>query len=201
MQTLSEIVELAHPELSVLDDAISMGRQLSSIQDLQRQEISLVRLAKAADKRLPIIDIRVALTAGGMRSDARIPRLALAWANLSGCLVVVEHEGTVRWYFDGRWGSDNLRIEHMASDGGIMARFRENSAYVAAMPLIHPSVRPKKLADDHYVLWEPETWTEARSLPDGDPYLLRRLYGDYFAVLASWELTETEVKALRAARL
>lgn len=45
-----------------------------------------------------------------------------------------------------------------------------------------------------FVLWEVEQWADRPIVaePDRDPYLLRHLGGDLYAVVAEWELTELE---------
>ena len=53
----------------------------------------------------------------------------------------------------------------------------------------------------HYVLWEVAEWADRPLVaqPDRDPYLLRHVGGDLYAVVAEWELTELE-RAVMAGR-
>lgn len=63
------------------------------------------------------------------------------------------------------------------------------------IPMIPAEVRPKRFdASAHWVLWEVEEWAErsSRATPDRDPYLLRRLADDLWAVVAEWDLTDVE---------
>lgn len=54
---------------------------------------------------------------------------------------------------------------------------------------------------NHFVLWEVEKWSDRslRAQPDRDPYLLRHLGGDLYAVVAEWYLTDLE-RAVMAGR-
>ena len=47
---------------------------------------------------------------------------------------------------------------------------------------------------EHFILWEVDDWSTSRpqSLPPYDPYLLRPLGGDLYAVVHEWDLTEIE---------
>lgn len=64
------------------------------------------------------------------------------------------------------------------------------------VPMIPASVRElvRFNARECFILWEAERWSETplRAEPDRDPYLLRHLHGDAYAVLAEWDLTPLE---------
>jgi hypothetical protein len=51
----------------------------------------------------------------------------------------------------------------------------------------------------HFVLWEVEAWADSRigAQPDRDPYLLRRVDADLFAVVGEWDLTDVERAIMR----
>lgn len=69
------------------------------------------------------------------------------------------------------------------------------------VPLIPADVRPDKgHPRDWHILWEVEGWSDRRldAEPDRDPYLLRRVSGMVFEVLAEWDLTEIEQRAMRS---
>lgn len=66
----------------------------------------------------------------------------------------------------------------------------------AATPIIPIHLRPKRGLANYHVLWEAE-W---EPVPPRDPYLLRRLGGDMWLVVAAWNLTEVE-RAAMATRL
>lgn len=62
----------------------------------------------------------------------------------------------------------------------------------AQLPIIPIHLRPKRGLANYHVLWEAE-WTP---IPPRDPYLLRRIGGDMWLVVAAWELTEVERAAM-----
>lgn len=53
----------------------------------------------------------------------------------------------------------------------------------------------------HFVLWEVEAWSDTPigAVPDRDPYLLKHLGGDLYAVVYEWDLTDLE-RAVMAGR-
>ena len=74
----------------------------------------------------------------------------------------------------------------------------------ALTPIIPPDAREKAKGlkpQDVFVLWEVEQWadSEIRATPDRDPFLLKRLDDDLYAVLAEWDLTDVE-RAILAGR-
>ena len=71
----------------------------------------------------------------------------------------------------------------------------------AMVPLIPPNFRPNNAHLSRlHILWDVEGAWEAE--PPKDPFLLKRVHGDLFAVLAVWDLTGLEravLKGIRAA--
>lgn len=63
----------------------------------------------------------------------------------------------------------------------------------APVPLIPAKLRPTKLTDDYYILWEVDVW---QMIPPTDPYLLRRITKNMFVVVAGWDLTDIEKSAM-----
>jgi hypothetical protein len=70
---------------------------------------------------------------------------------------------------------------------------REISTRVPIVPAAHLPERP---LEDFYLLWEVERWDAVPA----DPYLLKRINRNLFAVVASWDLTPLE-RALINGRL
>ena len=60
----------------------------------------------------------------------------------------------------------------------------------AIVPNIPPALRPKRGLRLYTILWEAE-WSADPTAPT-DPALLRRLGGDLYILLATWDLTELE---------
>lgn len=74
----------------------------------------------------------------------------------------------------------------------------------ALTPIIPPDAREKSKGlkpQDVFVLWEVEQWADGaiKAMPDRDPFLLKRLDDDLYAILAEWDLTEVE-RAILAGR-
>jgi hypothetical protein len=64
----------------------------------------------------------------------------------------------------------------------------------ALVPLVPPGIRGRRALNTHFILWEVEAWAgqAIRAQPDLDPYLLKRVGDDLFAVVGEWDLTEVE---------
>lgn len=145
----------------------------------------------------PVISLERAIREGGFDEQMR-PRLAIARADrrhVGVSWLWPYQQGVAR--FDSnphRYQRDSLLVDvHV----GITPE-RQGFGY-ALVPMIPAPVRQaarvRPYADrQHYILWEVEQWSERRLdvTPDRDPYLLRHLHGDAYAVIAEWELTELE---------
>lgn len=126
------------------------------------------------------------------------PKLAIARADSTHCEL-------------SRW-TDRVQMFSMTLANGLQRRreIRRSSAQgryfdipmvgskserdcAATMPMIPPHLRPKKSLHLYHVLWEAE-WN--RRVPPHDPYLLRRLTGDMWLVVAVWDLTPVERAAM-----
>lgn len=64
----------------------------------------------------------------------------------------------------------------------------------AVVPSIPARFRPDGDLSQYHILWEP-IWEPT---PPGDPILMKHLHGDFFVVLAQWDLTAIEKAALYA---
>jgi hypothetical protein len=69
------------------------------------------------------------------------------------------------------------------------------------IPIVPPEVKKHYDLSKCHVLWEVNQWADQiiRATPDHDPYLLRHIGGDLWAVLGEWDLTELE-RAVMAGR-
>jgi len=56
------------------------------------------------------------------------------------------------------------------------------------VPHIPPALRPDAKLEAHHILFEVESWDEYPA----DPFLLKRISGSLFVVLAEWDLSELE---------
>lgn len=148
-----------------------------------------------------LIDVGVAIRDTGFDDKMR-PKLALARAdrrevrfewggNSDVALFDASARGRVRWTpqfmervnFNRRHGLTNC-----SPWGGTSIEA------FALVPLVPAEIRPGKLSDYH-ILWEVDEWHDhsQTAVASPDPYLLRRVKGDLFAIIAEWELTEIEL--------
>lgn len=76
-----------------------------------------------------------------------------------------------------------------------------NDRGYSLVPLVPPEHRKSHSLNSHFILWEVEQWSDVaiRSIPERDPYLLRRIGGDLYAIVAEWDLTDIE-RAVMAGR-
>lgn len=67
------------------------------------------------------------------------------------------------------------------------------------VPVIPAHLVPEGSLDNYYILFEVKDWSEPKkaSYAKGDPYLLKRINNNAFAVLAEWDVTDLEVAVLR----
>lgn len=75
---------------------------------------------------------------------------------------------------------------------------RRVSRFKAIVPLIPPQFRPPHRLSNYHILWDTEGAWESE--PPTDPFLLKRISGDLFTVLAVWDLTELERIVLKGIR-
>lgn len=154
-----------------------------------------------------LIDVGKAIREGGFDDEMR-PRLAIAradrrqicflWrtfdqsgsfnANLSEWSGH-QHESLIeRVNFNRRHG---VRKYH---DAERTRMYQPDIKAFALVPMVPPQLRPKAPLSQFHILWEVEQWADQRigAKPPVDPYLLQRISGDIFEVIAEWDLTEVE---------
>lgn len=143
-----------------------------------------------------VIDIGKVIAKGGVHENFH-PRLAIAKATNKLITCHYYQDGTVK-YLNGAPG---WNLKEFASDVTLkecLPKFTMKSqwdklALKAPVPIIPAKLRPAKLTDDYYILWEVDVW---QMIPPTDPYLLRRITKNMFVVLAGWDLTEIEKSAM-----
>lgn len=72
----------------------------------------------------------------------------------------------------------------------------------APVPMIPADKIPAKGSrKDWFILWEVDHWSERSRFapPSRDPYLLKRIAGDLYAILAEWDLTDLELAIMSGA--
>jgi hypothetical protein len=69
----------------------------------------------------------------------------------------------------------------------------------ARVPIIPAHIMPEGDLKNYYILFEVKEWFEPAkaTFTKGDPYLLKRINQNAFAVLAEWDVTDVEAAILR----
>lgn len=159
---------------------------------------------RALAKGTPLINIVDAFAQAGLGADLR-PRLAIARADRRQVRVSISSTMiTFHAFRRDSWretGSNTLFIRILYRHADPRVNLSNVQDGFALIPMIPADVRPRDALDKCYVLWEVEHWADRpiRSTPDRDPYLLKHLAGDLYAVIAAWNLTELE-RAITQAR-
>jgi hypothetical protein len=88
---------------------------------------------------------------------------------------------------------DLIRVPRLVPD-----RTRWVEGY-ALVPMVPPEVKRHHDLGRCHILWEVGQWadSEIRATPDRDPFLIRHIGGDLWAVLGEWELTDLERAIMR----
>jgi hypothetical protein len=166
---------------------------------------------KALAEGKNLINLPQALAAGGTDtvkiaslwrrglSQVPVPKLAICRANAriaytagidrdGGCLITADKRAS-------QLHTHNRRDRFVIPDGTFDKPDEFTGVYVKAIvPNIPPRLRPKRGLQLYTLLWEAE-WS-VDPLPPGDPALLRRLGGDLYIVLGTWDLTPLEQAVL-----
>lgn len=125
-------------------------------------------------------------------NEQGLPKLAIANATDERCPLRIWKDGSAVM---GRDRHSRDRTNTFRFPAGTFERVPSDprwNGYAAMVPLVPIHLRPKRALAAYHILFEAE-WT--RTVPK-DPYLLRRLSGDMWLVVAAWDLTEVERAAL-----
>ncbi|HXF73049.1 MAG TPA: hypothetical protein VNO79_10625 [Actinomycetota bacterium] len=191
--TLEMAKERAREELGKYREALRVRRS-------EEDEVIAAAYRELARGR-NLLDLQAAFAAGGL-DERGLPRIALARADAQWCYL--------GWRIS--WEGDRPEIERFLFGSGDRPLLMRSSTRVAAwkqvpagtpvpaggqgrlrtqVPVVPPPLRPRGSLSWYHVLFEVERW-EMAPPPPRDPILLRRIRGDLFAVVATWDLTEVE---------
>jgi hypothetical protein len=167
-------------------------------------EFELCRVTyEALAEGFPILDVGEIIRTIGLDGDGW-PALAIARADRRE-VMCFKHGGSV--WFDGRggklasrWNRRYPTLIHQIRWPEIGTTWAERYALV---PMVPADVRPEKgRLKDWHILWEVDEWSKQSKFATApaDPFLLKHLAGNLFAVIAMWELTAAEQKVLEILR-
>jgi len=147
------------------------------------------RIAQGKTVIRALESIRVA----GLNAEG-LPKLAICRADMQECWFRADpgNPGGGACRFGERSPGHRSRKTIHMDWPGITRKIDPNDRYrwewCATVPLIPVDVRPRRGIENYHILWEAE-WTKRYPV---DPYLLRRIGGDAWLVVAGWDLTDVE---------
>ena len=161
-----------------------------------------------ASKGHKIIDIYQAMQSAGLNKDGW-PNLAICRGATPECCFERRKKGAGTFHHEdlSSWNIASNRSSVSLPEGTFMdltvkqyPNRNENYRY-AVVPTVPAQHYPKGNLDKYFLLWEVETWYEKSQIPVPpiDPFLLKRLSPNLFAVLAEWDLTPLERAVIRGA--
>jgi hypothetical protein len=119
------------------------------------------------------------------------PQLAIVRADQKTCWADMWRNGDVRYRWTNEWNKTSYKKYSMKFDNlfqGHAALRQEHRTLTAIVPSIPPEHRPPKdKLHLYHILWDAD-WKEVPV----DPFLLKHIRGDLYAVVAQWDLTPVE---------
>lgn len=206
---LHEVVEVSVDEIRTSFGSIGdLAEEIKSTKPALRSESekSILKIARASRTALPLINLSMAIRVGGVRPDG-YPNLAVAHYDSSicdtPCQVQVNSNGEVT--FSGRfnreirseWGWEIKLPQGTLPEVGFLASLAYPLTAESPVPLVPLTLR-QKTSQDVYLLYEVAEWKPVRR--EVDPFLLKRIAGDVYAILGTWDVTKKELEAYQLAR-
>lgn len=152
-----------------------------------------------------LIDVYEAMQKAGLNEKGE-PKLAICRADKRECVFEKRDTGTGIFGFDVQyngiaWSKDRVELPQKTFD---IQWAREGNAQwniakkllKTKVPVIPVELMPEGKLDNYYILWEVKEWED---LPEAkkDPFLLKRISENLFAILGAWEVTELERAVMR----
>lgn len=178
-----------------MDPKVAKAKLDAYRQQLRRRSDDEYRAAvqgyKALAKGTRLISLMQAFQQAGLGADSR-PRLAVARADRKEVRV----ERTI-WRTPSGFTFSDPSSSRTAKGMTTLVAYPDPpqcKVGYALVPMVPADVRPNVALDKCLVLWEVEQWADRQVSvrPDRDPYLLKHIAGDLYAVLAEWDLTPLE---------
>lgn len=200
------------------EEALTKLAQYKALNARQRtaDDERIQSMYAAVSKGARVINIASAFRETGL-NDLKQPKLAIArgdWREVffhPGKWLREENDGTIS--ATGRWSHDKGAGSFNDADEFRWTAYRKTVSFEdtfphdmatgtikATVPHIPPNIRPVTNLRNFHILFEVENWVpvKAKAKPSRDPFLLQRIQGDLFIVVAEWELTALEMSLLGA---
>lgn len=189
--------EEAEKEYNEYLDAVKTRKE-KYLEDLKKVYYNLKRGKK-------VIDIFSVMKKAGLNENKE-PRLAISRAGFNTVLFIKQNSGSGSFgnnldRYQREWFEDkaNCQVilpsntfpewETETPSGFSWARIK-NKIVHTKVPIIPAHLLPNGNLGNYYILWEVKEW---KALPPlKDPFLLKRISSNLFAVMAEWELTAIE---------
>lgn len=206
IQVTKEEVEKELAELQKAIEQNFVSKNNKMVQDLLKVYGHLKHNGK-------IIDIFESFRTTGI-NDNLDPKLAIVRADAQGksCYIYKYNSGSCLFSIENKrksWGSPSFSktlgdirlppetFQWTSDDLDPESRYRK-----CAVPMIPPrislAVSTRIVPQYYYILFEPEAWVtyKAKPRPPRDPILGKMLTKNLFGVLATWDLTDLELKII-----
>jgi hypothetical protein len=193
---------ITHDPAQAREQLAAYNRQLNRRDDPEYQAIAAGYAELAAGR--PLINLHECFLTVPLDEKGR-PRLAIARADRRTVTAVQMPRSRV--LFDARKngspsGTLTIEVEVPAFEGWSGRTWYRAHALVPLIPAAVRAKIPRGTTDAMcHILWEVEQWSDTPlgQQADRDPYLLRHLGGELWAVLAEWDLSPLE-RAVMAGR-
>lgn len=187
-----------------LDPKVAREEFLSykrSLEDRHDEELeAIMRGYREASKGRQLILLPEVIKGAGV-GERGYPKLAICRADERWCRVEIRWDGSLTFvglkdHERARWKEHRSRRRRVRLPQDTVARNQQPPFADAMVPLVPPQYRPRHALSNYHILFEAE-W---EPIPPRDPFLLKRVAGDLFVILAHWDLTEIE-RAVLTGRL
>jgi hypothetical protein len=155
-----------------------------------------------------LIDVYEAMKNAGL-NEKQEPKLAICRADVRECFFEKRDTGTGIFGHSLKWSEVERTkdlIELPQNTFGLQwLRQQKNTWNIekkilrTKVPVIPVELMPEGKLENYYILWEVKEWQD---MPEAkkDPFLLKRISENLFAILGAWEVTELERAVMRGLR-
>lgn len=156
-----------------------------------------------------VLDIYEVFKQSGLNENNE-PKLGLAPANCKQIIFEKLPLGSGTFTEHSRWARAEKSDVHLptgtfpnwAEEENGRMKHPSNAPRVnieARVPIVPAHIMPEGDLKNYYILFEVKEWSEPTkaTFQKGDPYLLKRINQNAFAVLAEWDVTDVEAAILR----
>lgn len=186
----------AKEELRLLRKAMHKHAHARTNAEYQRLE----RLYSQAALGRRLINLRQAIMQAPT-FDYGLPKLAVARADRTA-VNAFRTRDSLEYRAKRDWGERAASLAVTFNNVGFRASSISGWALVPMIPHVaREQAGWRRPLASMFVLWEVEAYTQVvtDAQPDRDPYLIKHIDGDLYAILAQWDLTDIE-RAVTAAR-